>query len=77
MKNQKAIDNYLCDSSWAKPSSIPKQSSPIDNDHGEDRIVGVALNGVPFYSGTSELGYDAIFPKAYGNKKNPKAVELD
>ena len=28
-------------------------------------VVGVALNGVPFFSGTSEKGFDAYYPKTY------------
>jgi hypothetical protein len=36
-----------------------------------DSVVGVALNGVFLFAGTSEYGYDAFFPKAYGNMKNP------
>lgn len=27
-------------------------------------IVGIALNGVPFYTGTSEFGADAYYPKS-------------
>jgi len=37
----------------------------------------MALNGVFFFGGTSEFGYDAFFPKAYGNMKNPQAVPVD
>jgi hypothetical protein len=29
-----------------------------------DSVVGVALNGVPFFTGTSEIGSDAYFPKS-------------
>lgn len=39
-----------------------------------DNIVGMALNGVFLFAGTSEYGYDAFFPKAWGNLKNPQAV---
>jgi hypothetical protein len=42
-----------------------------------DSVVGVALNGVLLFAGTSEYGYDAFFPAAYGNKKSPRAVETD
>jgi hypothetical protein len=27
-----------------------------------DHVVGIALNGVPIFSGTSELGFDAYAP---------------
>lgn len=30
-----------------------------------EKIVGIALNGVPILSGTSELGFDAYYPKTY------------
>lgn len=42
-----------------------------------DMIVGVALNGVFFFSGTSNLGYDAFYPKAYGTNVHPRAMEFD
>jgi len=42
-----------------------------------DPIVGIALNRVLFFSGVSSYGYDAFFPKAYGNMKNPQAIEVD
>jgi hypothetical protein len=42
-----------------------------------DQVVGVALNGVFLFSGTSDYGYDAFFPASYGNKKNPRAIEVD
>jgi hypothetical protein len=45
--------------------------------YNSDSIVGVALNGVFLFAGTSEYGYDAFFPKAYGNMKNPQAVTTD
>lgn len=42
-----------------------------------DTIVGVALNGVFFMTATSSYGYDALFPKAYGKKLTPRALEVD
>ena len=39
--------------------------------------MGIALNGVFLFSGTSEFGYDAFFPKAYGNMRNPQAMQVD
>ena len=42
-----------------------------------DSIVGMALNGVYLFAGTSEYGYDAYFPKAYGTKQSPRAVSVD
>ena len=40
-------------------------------------IVGYALNGVFFFSGSSQYGYDAFFPKAYGTRNNPRKIEVD
>ena len=30
-----------------------------------------------FFAATSDYGYDAFFPQAYGNRKNPRAVDVD
>lgn len=40
-------------------------------------VVGIALNGVPIVSGTSELGFDALYPKAYGENTQPRGIDLD
>ena len=40
-------------------------------------IVGYALNGVLFFSGSSHYGYDAFFPKAYGTRNTPQKIEVD
>lgn len=42
-----------------------------------DQIVGIAINGVFLFAGTSQLGYDAFYPKAWGQKKNPVALTFD
>lgn len=42
-----------------------------------DSIVGVALNGVFLFSGTSQYGYDAFFPQAFGIKKDPVTIDVD
>lgn len=41
-----------------------------------DQIVGIALNGVPFFSGVSELGMDAFKPNKYNGVK-AKAIAPD
>ena len=51
--------------------------SPDTRLQNSDSIVGVALNGVFLFAGTSEYGYDAFFPKAYGNMVNPQAIPVD
>jgi len=41
-----------------------------------DKVVGIALNGVPFFSGTSELGFDVFSPKTY-NGNTAKSMSVD
>jgi hypothetical protein len=53
-------------------SSYPNLRLPDSNS-----IVGVAINGVFFFSGSSHFGYDAFFPKAYGTRTTPRAIEVD
>jgi len=36
-----------------------------------DSIVGFGINGVLLFSGASELGYDAFYPKSWGSRQNP------
>jgi len=40
-------------------------------------IVGYALNGVFFFSGSSHYGYDAFFPKAFGTRNSPQKIDVD
>lgn len=40
-------------------------------------IVGFALNGVPFYSGTSEFGFDVYRPKNYDGRIFPYKQDFD
>lgn len=42
-----------------------------------DGVVGIALNGVFLFSGTSYLGYDALFPSHYGTFKSPERLVFD
>jgi len=41
-----------------------------------DKVVGIALNGVPFFAGTSELGFDVFSPKSYDGK-TAQSVSID
>ena len=51
---------------------------PLANLESSDDIVGIAMNGVFIFTGTSELGYDAFFPNAYGSNTDPlKIAPLD
>ncbi len=68
-QTQTDIDLALCD------SEVPESLIPVDNDFvnnvdvTNDRVVGVAITGASIFSGTSELQYDAFYPKAYGDKR--------
>lgn len=60
-------------SNWTlNATTMPDNRMP-----SSDAIVGVAINGVLLFAGVSSYGYDAFFPKAYGNMKNPQAVSVD
>lgn len=59
-------------STWNVTSKTPLLSLP-----NTDPIVGIALNGVFFFSGTSEYGFDAFFPKSYGNLVASSNMKID
>ena len=40
-------------------------------------IVGIAINGVPIHSGTSELHYDAFYPKDYSTYTTHGSIKSD
>ena len=72
-----ASDINLCDKSWIRDANL-RSAGFVKHSGNTDGIVGIALNGVPIYSGTSELGFDAFFPKSYsGRFSTPKRVETD
>jgi hypothetical protein len=52
--NTPNYDNINSDFGNAEASLLALKSS--------DSVVGVALNGVLLFAGTSEYGYDAFFP---------------
>jgi hypothetical protein len=46
--------------------------------YSSDQVVGIALNGVFFFSGTNEYGYDMFFPRNYENHENhPDRIPVD
>eukprot|EP00347_Sterkiella_histriomuscorum_P013676 403363796 len=57
------------------PSTDPDY--PLLKMPNSDSVVGIARNGVFFFSGTSHLGYDVFYPTAYGLEKDPKALDFD
>lgn len=57
--------------------SLDSDYYPLLTMPSSDTIVGIALNGVFFMTATSSYGYDAFFPKAYGKKLTPRALEVD
>ena len=69
------IDN--CDKSWTRDANLIKTAGFFKLSGSTDGIVGIALNGVPIYAGTSELGFDAFFPRAFGRYVNPRRAETD
>ena len=66
----------MCSQSWTRDGNL-KGHGFVRHQGITDGIVGVALNGVPFYTGTSVFGYDAFFPQAYGGRQNPRRMEVD
>ena len=75
--SQEDADAYLCSNSWLEDSKLRSIYEYTGNFDSRNQIVGVALNGVPIYTGTSELRYDAFNPKGYGIYKNPKPINVD
>lgn len=81
--SQVHADETLCKTSWIRNGNLKGLGEQLDVtqdgiDNGDtSRIVGIAFNGVPFFSGTSELGYDAFFPRAFGNHLKPLGVNVD
>ena len=67
----------LCDEPAVDNLSIDPQYHFIKYSGVIDDIVGFAFNGVPFFSGTSELNYDAFFPKSYTGYASPLKVTTD
>jgi len=78
LTTQTSLDAAICDDTWAKSQTLDgsiyysEDASMTNNLLGlspssSDAIVGIALNGVFLFAGTSIYGYDAFFPKAHGN----------
>ena len=65
------MDTTLCSTSWTRDGNL-KSYNYVKHSGQTDGIVGITLNGVPIYTGTSELGYDAFYPQAYGKYKSTK-----
>ena len=59
-------------SRWTLSTKLPLLRLP-----SSDYIVGIALNGVFIFSGTSEYGFDAFYPKSYGNKIASSSMVVD
>lgn len=57
--------------SYAVQGGSLQQQPYIGALSNSDNVVGVALNGVFLFAGLNENGYDAFYPKSYGNKNNP------
>lgn len=76
--DQTSMDLQLCTSDWATSSTVNAQIDLEDESSSNtDRVVGISLIGVPFYTGTYEDGYDFMRPQAYGNLLIPTGLEVD
>ncbi|CDW86032.1 UNKNOWN [Stylonychia lemnae] len=62
-------------SSWSSPKTVA--SLNLIRLYDSDQVVGVALNGVFIFTGTSEYGYDMYFPKNYNNPTMPDRIPTD
>lgn len=51
--------------------------APLSESYNMDEAVGIALNGVLFYPGSTPEKYDPIYPKGKSSKDKPKRVTLD
>lgn len=67
----------MCANDWTNDNNFRAIYEYTGNNANSNGIVGIALNGVPIYTGTSELKYDAFYPKGYSLYKNPKIVNAD
>lgn len=63
----------MCASAWpsstASTTALTNLKYTAHSGTNIAKIVGVALNGVPIFSGVSELGMDAYSPKSYNGAK--------
>lgn len=66
---------FRCSNDWliATESSYYKHFD-YDGHDDVDKIIGVALNGVPIRQSLSEAGFDPLYPKAYNDHANPVSV---
>eukprot|EP00347_Sterkiella_histriomuscorum_P024256 403331763 len=69
--------SYQCSSQWVDDSQLPAVYEYKGYSGTTQRVVGIALNGVPLFQGTSELQYDSLYPKSYGLYRFPKVVDVD
>ena len=56
---------YCGGGSWIKDTNL-KDYGYKKYSGDTTSVVGISLNGVLFYSGLSELKYDAFYPPSYG-----------
>eukprot|EP00347_Sterkiella_histriomuscorum_P009381 403341427 len=69
--------SYQCSSQWVDDSQLPAIYEYKSYSGTTQRVVGITLNGIPLFQGTSELQYDAFFPKSYGLYRFPKTIDVD
>lgn len=77
INRQTDADFYYCSNAWTNDGNLRKKNSFIKKSGNTDGIVGIALNGVPIYTGVAENQYDPFYPKAYGGLLNPEPLDID
>lgn len=75
--SQTSADISLCSNTWLADGQLTRKHAFTRFSGNMVGIVGVATNGVPIHFGTSELSYDAFFPKSYGKYIRPTKTDVD
>eukprot|EP00347_Sterkiella_histriomuscorum_P022464 403338394 len=76
---QNIVDYYMCSMDWINDSATLESKYSYNKIQGDlGGIIGISITGVPIYSGTSELFYDAFYPQSYtANHNELDSIEVD
>ncbi|CDW88993.1 UNKNOWN [Stylonychia lemnae] len=77
LNSQVITNGVLCDLSFIGDLVYNTNYQFVLHSGNIQAIVGIALNGVPIHSGTSEFGVDAFFPVAYRGRNKPNEIDFD
>jgi hypothetical protein len=77
MVNNENLESKLCNYSWTLNSGLNSMLFFKNYSGDIDHIVGIAINGVPIFSGVSTLGYDPYGPKLYGSSGTLLGIDPD